>query len=125
MCDVIEATQSSHLFGRFFLNSVLSAILGLGLLLLVACYVFVEFFINPMMLRSDQHYEGNSNASVKHPVSQPAYLKDQLHVGLDSMGFPTEEELLFLIPFVLYLYRSVSAEVMQCVSFQSIVSCSS
>eukprot|EP00075_Anas_platyrhynchos_P032496 XP_027321749.1 probable palmitoyltransferase ZDHHC1 isoform X3 [Anas platyrhynchos] len=41
----------------FFLNSVLSAILGLGLLLLVACYVFVEFFINPMMLRSDQHYE--------------------------------------------------------------------
>ncbi|NXI70124.1 ZDHC1 palmitoyltransferase, partial [Anseranas semipalmata] len=41
----------------FFLNSVLSAILGLGLLLLVACYVFVEFFINPTMLRSDQHYE--------------------------------------------------------------------
>ncbi|XP_035192850.1 palmitoyltransferase ZDHHC1 isoform X2 [Oxyura jamaicensis] len=41
----------------FFLNSVLSAILGLGLLLLVACYVFVEFFINPTMLRSDQHYK--------------------------------------------------------------------
>ncbi|XP_010210437.1 PREDICTED: probable palmitoyltransferase ZDHHC1 [Tinamus guttatus] len=40
-----------------FLNSVLSAILGLGLLLLVAFYVFVEFFINPMMLRSDQQFE--------------------------------------------------------------------
>ncbi|KFV75457.1 putative palmitoyltransferase ZDHHC1, partial [Struthio camelus australis] len=40
-----------------FLNSVLSAILGLGLLLLIAFYVFVEFFINPMMLRSDQHFE--------------------------------------------------------------------
>ncbi|NXA42813.1 ZDHC1 palmitoyltransferase, partial [Eudromia elegans] len=40
-----------------FLNSVLSAILGLGLLLLVAFYVFVEFFINPTMLRSDQQFE--------------------------------------------------------------------
>uniref|UniRef100_A0A8B9PDS9 Palmitoyltransferase n=1 Tax=Apteryx owenii TaxID=8824 RepID=A0A8B9PDS9_APTOW len=44
-----------------FLNSVLSAILGLGLLLLVAFYVFVEFFINPMMLRSDQQFEGTSS----------------------------------------------------------------
>uniref|UniRef100_A0A8B9GSA2 Palmitoyltransferase n=1 Tax=Amazona collaria TaxID=241587 RepID=A0A8B9GSA2_9PSIT len=38
---------------RLFLNSVLSAILGLGLLLLIACYVFAEFFIDPMVLRSD------------------------------------------------------------------------
>ncbi|NWI08709.1 ZDHC1 palmitoyltransferase, partial [Crypturellus soui] len=41
----------------FFLNSVVSAILGLGLLLLVAFYVFVEFFINPTKLRSDQQFE--------------------------------------------------------------------
>uniref|UniRef100_A0A8C6Z7M8 Palmitoyltransferase n=1 Tax=Nothoprocta perdicaria TaxID=30464 RepID=A0A8C6Z7M8_NOTPE len=40
-----------------FLNSVLSAILGLGVLLLVAFYVFVEFFINPTRLRSDQQFE--------------------------------------------------------------------
>ncbi|NXI55104.1 ZDHC1 palmitoyltransferase, partial [Chloroceryle aenea] len=44
-----------------FLNSVLSAILGLGLLLLIACYVFVEFFIDPTMLRSDQHFEALKN----------------------------------------------------------------
>ncbi|NXE09220.1 ZDHC1 palmitoyltransferase, partial [Lophotis ruficrista] len=44
-----------------FLNSVLSAILGLGLLLLVACYVFVEFFVDPMMLRSDQHFDALKN----------------------------------------------------------------
>ncbi|KFV97226.1 putative palmitoyltransferase ZDHHC1, partial [Fulmarus glacialis] len=44
-----------------FLNSVLSAILGLGLLLLVACYVFVEFFIDPMMLRSDRHFDALKN----------------------------------------------------------------
>ncbi|XP_048672621.2 palmitoyltransferase ZDHHC1 isoform X3 [Caretta caretta] len=40
-----------------FLNSVVSAILGLVLLLLIAFYVFVEFFINPMMLRTNQHLE--------------------------------------------------------------------
>ncbi|XP_021264550.1 probable palmitoyltransferase ZDHHC1 isoform X2 [Numida meleagris] len=45
----------------FFLNSVVSAILGLGLLLLVAFYVFVEFFLNPTMLRSDHRYEGLKN----------------------------------------------------------------
>ncbi|NXX59883.1 ZDHC1 palmitoyltransferase, partial [Scopus umbretta] len=44
-----------------FLNSVLSAILGLGLLLLIACYIFVEFFIDPMMLRSDQHFDALMN----------------------------------------------------------------
>ncbi|NXW07751.1 ZDHC1 palmitoyltransferase, partial [Fregetta grallaria] len=44
-----------------FLNSVLSAILGLGLLLLVACYVFVEFFVDPMMLRSDRHFDALKN----------------------------------------------------------------
>uniref|UniRef100_K7FHC7 Palmitoyltransferase n=1 Tax=Pelodiscus sinensis TaxID=13735 RepID=K7FHC7_PELSI len=40
-----------------FLNSVVSAILGLLLLLLIAFYVFVEFFTNPMMLRTNQHFE--------------------------------------------------------------------
>ncbi|NXD84384.1 ZDHC1 palmitoyltransferase, partial [Halcyon senegalensis] len=44
-----------------FLNSVLSAILGLGLLLLIACYIFAEFFIDPAMLRSDQHFEALKN----------------------------------------------------------------
>uniref|UniRef100_A0A8C8S144 Palmitoyltransferase n=1 Tax=Pelusios castaneus TaxID=367368 RepID=A0A8C8S144_9SAUR len=40
-----------------FLNSVVSAILGLILLLLIAFYVFVEFFINPLMLRTSPHFE--------------------------------------------------------------------
>ncbi|XP_050778929.1 palmitoyltransferase ZDHHC1 isoform X5 [Gopherus flavomarginatus] len=40
-----------------FLNSVVSAILGLVLLLLIAFYVLVEFFVNPMMLRTNQHFE--------------------------------------------------------------------
>ncbi|XP_064016708.1 palmitoyltransferase ZDHHC1 isoform X2 [Pogoniulus pusillus] len=44
-----------------FLNSVLSALLGLGLLLLVACYIFVEFFLDPGLLRSDQHFDALRN----------------------------------------------------------------
>ncbi|NXS71930.1 ZDHC1 palmitoyltransferase, partial [Pandion haliaetus] len=55
-----------------FLNSVLSAILGLGLLLLVACYVFVEFFIDPTMLRSDQHFDALKNHTGHWFVFLPA-----------------------------------------------------
>ncbi|NXK87190.1 ZDHC1 palmitoyltransferase, partial [Formicarius rufipectus] len=55
-----------------FLNSVLSAILGLGLLLLIAFYVFVEFFIDPMMLRSDQHFDALRNHMDRWFVFLPA-----------------------------------------------------
>lgn len=43
---------------RLFLHSVASALLGVLLLVLVATYVFVEFFVNPMQLRTNQHFEG-------------------------------------------------------------------
>ncbi|NXL36757.1 ZDHC1 palmitoyltransferase, partial [Glaucidium brasilianum] len=55
-----------------FLNSVLSAILGLGLLLLVACYIFAEFFIDPTMLRSDQHFDALENHTDRWFVFLPA-----------------------------------------------------
>lgn len=43
---------------RLFLHSVASALLGVLLLVLVATYVFVEFFVNPMRLRTNHHFEG-------------------------------------------------------------------
>lgn len=43
---------------RLFLHSVISALLGVLLLVLVATYVFVEFFVNPMRLRTHPHFEG-------------------------------------------------------------------
>ncbi|NXR81247.1 ZDHC1 palmitoyltransferase, partial [Pycnonotus jocosus] len=55
-----------------FLNSVLSAILGLGLLLLIAFYVFVEFFVDPMVLRSDQHFDALRNHMDRWFVFLPA-----------------------------------------------------
>lgn len=45
---------------RLFLHSVASALLGVLLLVLVATYVFVEFFVNPMRLRTNHHFEGLS-----------------------------------------------------------------
>ncbi|XP_069354011.1 palmitoyltransferase ZDHHC1 isoform X1 [Eulemur rufifrons] len=42
---------------RLFLHSVASALLGVLLLVLVAIYVFVEFFVNPMRLRTNRHFE--------------------------------------------------------------------
>ncbi|NXE97090.1 ZDHC1 palmitoyltransferase, partial [Menura novaehollandiae] len=55
-----------------FLNSVLSAILGLGLLLLIAFYVFVEFFIDPTVLRSDRHFDALRNHMDRWFVFLPA-----------------------------------------------------
>lgn len=43
---------------RLFLHSVLSALLGVGLVLVVASYVFVEFFLDPSSLRTNQHFLG-------------------------------------------------------------------
>ncbi|XP_015276724.1 PREDICTED: probable palmitoyltransferase ZDHHC1 [Gekko japonicus] len=55
-----------------FLNSVISAIVGLLLFLLIAFYVFVEFFLNPMKLRTDQHFEGLKNQTDVWFVFLPA-----------------------------------------------------
>uniref|UniRef100_A0A8C3JK22 Palmitoyltransferase n=1 Tax=Calidris pygmaea TaxID=425635 RepID=A0A8C3JK22_9CHAR len=55
-----------------FVNSVLSAILGLVLLLLVACYVFVQFFVDPMMLRSDPRFDALKNHTHRWFVFLPA-----------------------------------------------------
>ncbi|XP_053126553.1 palmitoyltransferase ZDHHC1 [Hemicordylus capensis] len=55
-----------------FLNSVISAIVGLLLILLIAFYVFVEFFLNPMRLRTDQHFEGLKNQTDVWFVFLPA-----------------------------------------------------
>lgn len=53
---------------RLFLHSVASALLGVLLLVLVATYVFVEFFVNPMRLRTNHHFEGQSQLQAhSHP----------------------------------------------------------
>ncbi|KAG7473503.1 hypothetical protein MATL_G00096590 [Megalops atlanticus] len=40
-----------------FLNSVISALLGIFLVVIIASYVFIEFFLDPSKLRSDKHFQ--------------------------------------------------------------------
>lgn len=42
---------------RLFLNSVISALLGIVLVVVMASYVFIEFFLDPSKLRSDKHFQ--------------------------------------------------------------------
>ncbi|KAJ8343348.1 hypothetical protein SKAU_G00306770 [Synaphobranchus kaupii] len=40
-----------------FLNSVISALLGIFLVVVIASYIFIEFFLDPSKLRSDKHFQ--------------------------------------------------------------------
>ncbi|KAM9122576.1 palmitoyltransferase ZDHHC1 isoform 4-T10 [Pangshura tecta] len=73
-----------------FLNSVVSAILGLVLLLLIAFYVLVEFFVNPMMLRTNQHFEGwNKLTTYEYIVQQrPRQEMKEVNKQLESCPPP-------------------------------------
>ncbi|XP_060905764.1 palmitoyltransferase ZDHHC1 isoform X2 [Labrus mixtus] len=41
---------------KLFLHSVISALLGVVLVLIVASYVLIEFFVDPSKLRTDKHF---------------------------------------------------------------------
>ncbi|XP_017314704.1 palmitoyltransferase ZDHHC1 [Ictalurus punctatus] len=47
-----------------FLTSVISALLGIFLIVIIATYVFIEFFLDPSKLRSDKHFQQVKNESV-------------------------------------------------------------
>uniref|UniRef100_A0A9J7Y632 Zinc finger DHHC-type containing 1 n=1 Tax=Cyprinus carpio carpio TaxID=630221 RepID=A0A9J7Y632_CYPCA len=47
-----------------FLNSVISAVLGIVLVVVIASYVFIEFFLDPSKLRSDKHFQQVRNESL-------------------------------------------------------------
>ncbi|XP_072527784.1 palmitoyltransferase ZDHHC1 [Salminus brasiliensis] len=47
-----------------FLNSVISALLGIFLVVIIASYIFIEFFLDPSKLRSDKHFQQVKNESV-------------------------------------------------------------
>ncbi|XP_026992895.2 palmitoyltransferase ZDHHC1 isoform X1 [Tachysurus fulvidraco] len=47
-----------------FLNSVISALLGIFLVVIIATYIFIEFFLDPSKLRTDKHFQQVKNESV-------------------------------------------------------------
>lgn len=61
-CIVLQllSVSTSFLHCRVFLNSVISALLGIFLVVIIATYVFIEFFLDPSKLRSDKHFQQGS-----------------------------------------------------------------
>ncbi|KAG5270079.1 hypothetical protein AALO_G00188460 [Alosa alosa] len=47
-----------------FLNSVISALVGIILVVIIASYVFIEFFLDPSKLRSDKHFQVKNESVV-------------------------------------------------------------
>ncbi|KAJ7994523.1 hypothetical protein DPEC_G00250360 [Dallia pectoralis] len=47
-----------------FLNSVISAFLGISLVVVIASYVFIEFFLDPSKLRTDKHFQVKNDSLV-------------------------------------------------------------
>ncbi|XP_063738316.1 palmitoyltransferase ZDHHC1 isoform X2 [Eleginops maclovinus] len=49
---------------KLFLHSVVSALLGVCLVLVLSSYVFIEFFLDPSKLRTDKHFLGRNETGV-------------------------------------------------------------
>ncbi|XP_061078143.1 palmitoyltransferase ZDHHC1 isoform X1 [Conger conger] len=47
-----------------FLNSVISALLGICLVVVIASYIFIEFFVDPSKLRTDKHFQVKNESVV-------------------------------------------------------------
>ncbi|XP_056134850.1 palmitoyltransferase ZDHHC1 [Lampris incognitus] len=49
---------------KLFLYSVISALLGICVVLTIATYVFIEFFLDPSKLRTDKHFQVRNETGV-------------------------------------------------------------
>ncbi|XP_033968788.1 LOW QUALITY PROTEIN: palmitoyltransferase ZDHHC1 [Trematomus bernacchii] len=54
---------------KLFLHSVVSALLGVFLVLVLSSYVFIEFFLDPSKLRTDKHFLGRNETWFPLPAS--------------------------------------------------------
>ncbi|KAK9542181.1 hypothetical protein VZT92_000065 [Zoarces viviparus] len=94
---------------RLFLHSVVSALLGVSLVLVVAFYVFIEFFLDPSKLRSDKHFLGRNETAVWFlflpvaPVRSAAAVIPGLAAVTVALGLLSSVLLCHLLCFHLYL----------------------
>ncbi|XP_034040896.1 palmitoyltransferase ZDHHC1 isoform X2 [Thalassophryne amazonica] len=94
---------------KLFLHSVVSALLGVCLVLVVAFYIFIEFFVNPSKLRKDKHFLGRNETSVWFlflpvaPVSTAAEVIPSLAAVTMALGLLSAILLTHLLCFHLYL----------------------
>ncbi|XP_029354795.1 palmitoyltransferase ZDHHC1 isoform X2 [Echeneis naucrates] len=94
---------------KLFLHSVVSALLGVCLVLVVASYVFIEFFLDPSKLRTDKHFLVRNETGVWFvflpvaPVRSAAAVIPGLAAGTIALGLLSSVLLCHLLCFHLYL----------------------
>ncbi|KAM3877452.1 palmitoyltransferase ZDHHC1 [Diretmus argenteus] len=93
---------------KLFLNSVISALLGICLVLVVASYVFIQFFLDPSRLRTDKHFQVNETAVwflflPVVPVSTAAAAIPALAAVTMGLGLLSSVLLCHLLCFHMYL----------------------
>uniref|UniRef100_A0A667Y4T0 Palmitoyltransferase n=1 Tax=Myripristis murdjan TaxID=586833 RepID=A0A667Y4T0_9TELE len=94
---------------KLFLNSVISALLGICLVLVVASYVFIEFFLDPSKLRTDKHFQVKNETTVWFlflpvaPVSTAAAVIPGLAAVTIALGLLSSILLCHLLCFHIYL----------------------
>ncbi|KAM8893528.1 palmitoyltransferase ZDHHC1 isoform 1-T2 [Spinachia spinachia] len=94
---------------RLFLHSVVSALLGVSLVLVVSSYVFLEFFLDPSKLRSDKHFLVSNETSVWFlflpvvPVPAAAAVIPGVAAVTIALGLMSSVLLCHLLCFHLYL----------------------
>lgn len=94
---------------KFFLHSVVSALLGVFLVLIVASYVFIEFFLDPAKLRSDKHFQVRNETAVWFlflpvaPISATGAVIPGLAAITIALGLLSSVLLCHLLGFHIYL----------------------
>ncbi|XP_076002957.1 palmitoyltransferase ZDHHC1 [Genypterus blacodes] len=92
-----------------FLYSVISALLGICLVLVMASYVFMEFFLDPTKLRTDKYFQGRNDTSAWFlflplaPVSTAASVIPVLAAITIALGLLSFVLLCHLLCFHIYL----------------------
>ncbi|XP_074513120.1 palmitoyltransferase ZDHHC1 [Sebastes fasciatus] len=94
---------------KLFLHSVVSALLGVCLVLVVASYVFIEFFLDPSKLRTDKHFLVRNESGVWFvflpvaPVPSAAAVIPGLAAVTIGLGLLSSGLLCHLLCFHIYL----------------------
>ncbi|XP_039993001.1 palmitoyltransferase ZDHHC1 isoform X2 [Xiphias gladius] len=94
---------------KLFLHSVVSALLGVCLVLVVASYVFIEFFLDPSKLRTDKHFLVRNETGVWFlflpvaPVRSAAAVIPGLAAVTIALGLLSSVLLCHLLCFHIYL----------------------
>ncbi|XP_071345984.1 palmitoyltransferase ZDHHC1 isoform X2 [Trachinotus anak] len=94
---------------KLFLHSVVSALLGVCLVLVVTSYVFIEFFLDPSKLRTDKHFLVRNETGVWFvflpvaPVRSAAAVIPGLAAVTIALGLLSSVLLCHLLCFHIYL----------------------